>query len=433
MYVRVMRAKPRTRVKTTGIPQYGALADIATLKRYRQLEALDRVLRSVSKVQDLDVILNTALDNIMEVIDGAYGTILLGDKEPGVLYHRVYRGLPPEGLEEIRIPIGKGLAGMVASTGEPVSIEDVSRDRRALPQELFGVKRVGALICAPIKRWDDVMGAIVVASDKAGRFDAQDVAILNSIGDCLATAIIKTVVERKISKGMARYQALLRHALSAQEDERKRVARELHDETSQALASLTFRLQAAIQMAETQGFGDGRFKDSLRKAHSHAVQAGNEIVKLMMDLRPTLLDDLGMPAAIQRYAKDNLEARGINVAMEFNGGEHRLPGEVEVACFRVAQGLISNIVRHSEAKNVRIKIEYDSSKAALCIEDDGIGFNVDKITEIEPNGRGAGLFTMRERLRLIGGTGKIESGPGKGTRITVSVPIIRDLQDLANG
>ena len=152
----------------------------------------------------------------------------------------------------------------------------------------------------------------------------------------------------------------------------------------------------------------------------------------MMDLRPTLLDDIGMPAAIHRYAKDTLESKGIHVIVEFIGKEYRLPAEVEVAFFRVAQGLISNILRHSEATNASIKVEYDANKAVLYIEDDGIGFDVNKITDIEPNGRGAGLFTMRERLRLVGGIGIIESSLGQGTRITVTVPIIRDLKDLAD-
>jgi signal transduction histidine kinase len=185
-------------------------------------------------------------------------------------------------------------------------------------------------------------------------------------------------------------------------------------------------------MAETRGFGDAKFRESLEKAHSSAEQAGQEIVRLMMDLRPTLLDDLGMAAAIYRYAKDALEPKGINVSMECIGREHRLPTEVEVACFRVAQGLVSNVVQHSRARNVSIRVECSRHKALLRVEDDGSGFDVDKITEIEPGGRGAGLFTMRERLSLVGGTGQIESSPGHGTRITVTVPIVKDLGDLAN-
>ena len=407
---------------------------VSTLKRYRQLELLERIASTANGLQDMDIILNSVLDDALELVGGSVGGILLMDKEPGMLYYRTHRGFSERDVEEVRIPIGTGILGGAAKTGEPVLIKDISRDPKVLKAESGGAEHIKGFMCLPLKRRDEIVGVIIVASHQAGRFGGEELSLLGSVSDYLAAAVIRSiVVDRKISKGMARYQALLQYALGAQEDERKRIARELHDETSQTLASLTFRLQAAIQVAEIKGYGDAKFKGSLRKAQDCAVQAGNEIVKLMMDLRPTLLDDLGMAAAIQRYAKDILEARGINVTMESIGGEYRLPAEIEVALFRVAQGLISNILRHAEAKNVLIRVECDSSKAVLYIEDDGIGFDVNKITDIEPNGRGAGLFTMRERLRLVGGIGNIESGPGEGTRITVTVPIIRGLEDLQDG
>ena len=402
------------------------------LRRYYRLEILERVSHAVNGLRDLDAILNIGLDSALEVVKSAIGGILFVDNQSQTLHYRTHRGFV-EDVDKIVIPLGKGIAGRVAQTGMSIFTEDVYRDPRVLQLELGGVEHLRVFIGMPLKRRQGTVGVLVIASQESGMFAADDISVFSSICGYLATSVIRATVDAKIAKGMARYQALLHYALGAQEDERKRLARELHDETSQTLTSLTFRLQAAIQMAETKGFGDKKFKESLRKAHSCAVQAGNEIVKLMMDLRPTLLDDLGMSAAIQHYAKDTLEARGINVTMKFIGGEYRLPVEVEVACFRVAQGLMSNILRHSKAKNVLIKIECDASKAVLCIEDDGIGFDVDKITEIEPDGRGAGLFTMRERLRLVGGIGVIESKPGQGTKIIVTVPIILDLKDLADG
>lgn len=429
----LLRAPNDIQLGTTRDGSTDTRLNALTLKRYHRLEILERVARAANGLQDVDTILNISLDSILEIIEVTAGGILLMDKEPGVLYYRTHRGLSVRHIAGIRIPVGEGTIGRVTKTGEPVLIEDVSGEPCVFQRELGGVERFRGLICVPLKRRDEIVGAIVVMSQKRGRFGNEDLDLLSYISDYVAHAVIRTtVVDRKISKGMARYQALLQYALTAQEDERKRIARELHDETSQTLTSLTFRLQAAIQMAEAKGFGDARFKESLHKAHAYAVQAGNEIVKLMMNLRPTLLDDLGMPAAIYRYAKDTLEPGGININAEFIGGKHRLPAEVEVACFRVAQGLISNILRHSQAKNALIKVECNPGKAVLYIEDDGIGFDVGKMIEVEPNGRGAGLFTMRERLRLVGGTGNIESSPGKGTRIIVTVPVIRSLEDLAN-
>jgi len=170
-------------------------------------------------------------------------------------------------------------------------------------------------------------------------------------------------------------------------------------------------------------------RDRLKTTQSYAVYAGNEIVKLMKELRPTLLDELGMPAAIHRYAKDTLQAQGINVSTEFRGMDRRFRPEVEVTFFRIAQGMIGNILEHSEAKNASIKLECKARECVLRIEDDGKGFDVSKLTRVDASGRGAGLFTMKERVRLIGGNCLIKSRLGQGTRITVKVPLARDTAD----
>jgi len=179
-------------------------------------------------------------------------------------------------------------------------------------------------------------------------------------------------------------------------------------------------------MAEMKGIGDAEFMDKLRATHSHAVHAGNEIVRLMKELRPTLLDELGMPAAIHRYAKDTLQARGINLSAEFTGTERRFPPQVEVTLFRVAQGVIGNILEHSEAKNASIRLECNAAECILRIEDDGKGFDISKLKRVDPNGRGAGIFTMKERVGLVGGNCRIESRPGRGTRVVAKVPVTED-------
>jgi two-component system sensor histidine kinase DegS len=149
----------------------------------------------------------------------------------------------------------------------------------------------------------------------------------------------------------------------------------------------------------------------------------------MRELRPSLLDELGLSAAIHRYAKDTLQAQGINVSMEFTGTEEQLPLEVGVTLFRVAQGAIGNILEHSAAKNTSIKLQCNARECLLSIEDDGTGFDVGKVTQVDPSGRGAGLFAMKERVRLVGGACRVESQPGRGTKVIVKVPLETDIAD----
>ena len=398
------------------------------LRRHHQLLALSHISGAVSGSQDLDAILRIALDNVLEIINGAVGGILLLDEGTKTLRYRVQRGLSAR-IADTQLHLGEGITGTVAQTGNPVLVEDISKDQRAAHPDLISAEGLKGFISIPLKVKEKVVGVMNIASHLAGRFGADDLSLLNSIGDYLGTTIEQARLYRRLEKAGERYRALLQHALSTQEQERKRIARELHDETSQALTSLTLRLQAIIGLAEMKGFGDAEFIEMLRTVHSYAVYAGSEIVKIMKELRPTLLDELGLSAAIHRCAKDNLQARGINVSANFVGTDRRLPSEIEVTLFRVAQGLIGNILEHSQAKNAAIKLECDDTKCMLQIEDDGKGFDVSKITRVEPSGRGAGLFTMKERVSLIGGHCHIESQPGHGSKLRVEVPLAGEVID----
>ncbi|MFC2035569.1 GAF domain-containing protein [Chloroflexota bacterium] len=401
--------------------------NVQIFKRHHQLVALNRISDAVSGLQDLDTILNIALDNVLDIINGTIGGILFMDKEPDTLYYRIQRGLSAGYANSVRIPFGEGVSGRVAKTGNPIILEDISKDSRTVNKDLVSTENLKGFISVPLKAKDKVVGVMNIASHEPGKFSDDDVALLNSISNYLGIAIEQSRLYARLTRGSERYRSLLQHSLTAQENERKRVARELHDETSQALTSLTLSLQAAIQMVEMQGIGDPKFLERLKKAHSYAVHASYETVKLMKELRPTLLDELGMPAAIHRYAKDTLETKGISVSMEVKGTEDRLQPEVEVTFFRIAQGLIGNILQHSEAKNVTIKLDCSTSECILYVDDDGKGFDINKLTRVEPSGRGAGLFTMRERISLIGGTGYVESQPGKGTRVVTRAPLNKDM------
>ena len=397
------------------------------LRRHHQLLALSHISGAVSGLWDLDAILRIALDNVLEIINGDIGGILLLDEETKTLRYRMQRGLSAKYADEIRMRMGEGIGGRVAQTGEPMLLEDISQDPRAIYPDLISAEGLKGFISIPLKAKDKVVGVMNLASHVAGRFGTDDISLLSSISDYLGTAIEQARLYARLASAGERYQTLLQHALSTQEEERKRIARELHDETSQALTSLTLNLQAIIQMAEMKGVRDTELMEKLKTTHSYAIHAGHEVVKLMKELRPTLLDELGLPAAIHRYAKDTLQAQGIEVSAEFIGMEERLPPEVEVTLFRVAQGVIGNILEHSMAKNASIKLSCSASECLLRIEDDGKGFNVSKITRVDPSGRGAGVFTMKERVKLVGGVCHIESRPGKGTRVVVKVPLGKDM------
>ncbi|MFC1929926.1 GAF domain-containing protein [Chloroflexota bacterium] len=400
------------------------------LRRHHQLLALSHISSAVSGLKDLDATLKIALDSVLDLFSSTVGGILLANESGKMLSYSVHDGLSPRYTENRRIAFGEGIAGKVAQTGETILVDDVSRDPRAARPDLVSAEGIKGFVSIPLKSKKKVMGVMNIFSHTPSRFGADDVSLLNSIGDYLGTTIEQAKLYDRLARVGERYKVLLQHSLTAQEQERKRIAQELHDETAQSLTSLTLSLQALIGMAEIKGYTDETFIEKLKKTHSYTVHAGNEIVRLMKELRPTLLDELGLPAAIHRHAKNTLQAHGINVFAEFKGTDRRFQPEVEVTLFRIAQGAIGNILEHSGAKNSWIKLECDNKNCALTIRDDGKGFDVSKLTGVERSGRGTGLFTMRERTSMLGGSGYIESRPGHGTKIIATVPQTRTVEDL---
>lgn len=212
---------------------------------------------------------------------------------------------------------------------------------------------------------------------------------------------------------------LLRRLISAQEDERRRVARELHDETSQALTSISATLQAAT----TQLPGDSPARPRLKRVQDLVLQALDGIYRLVRDLRPALLDDMGLLMAVKSYAEDRFEPLGIKLHWETAGTEHALPGDVQVALFRVIQEALTNIAHHSGAKIASISIEFKEDAVAVEIEDDGNGFDVQAALASK---EAWGLYGMTERIELLGGTIRVVSNISEGTIINIEISVSQE-------
>jgi signal transduction histidine kinase len=227
---------------------------------------------------------------------------------------------------------------------------------------------------------------------------------------------------RQLKERDAGRQELLHKVISAQEDERKRLARELHDETSQTLSALAMKIETALA-----AWPAAPSRDRLVEAKGLTVRTLEELHRLIFDLRPSVLDDLGLLSAIRWYAERHLEPRGISVRCEFSGFGGRLMPELETALFRVAQEAITNIAKHSAADTVLIQGLERDGRIWIEIEDDGKGFSPESLPPPAARERGLGLLGMRERVELFGGTLELDSAPGSGTRIAVSVPVVQEV------
>ncbi|HEU4368194.1 MAG TPA: PAS domain-containing protein, partial [Methylomirabilota bacterium] len=212
---------------------------------------------------------------------------------------------------------------------------------------------------------------------------------------------------------------LLNQVITVQEEERRRIARELHDETAQSLASLLLGL-SALGEARTVKAARGQARD----LHQVATRALAEVRRLAWGLRPSVLDDLGLAAALQRYTEDFGRTRGVVVEVETAGlDEDRMPAAVEIALYRILQEALSNVARHAGAGRVGVRLRRRAASVAMVVEDDGRGFDPRTPPTPPTAARGLGIHTMRERAAVLRGALTIDSEPGRGTRVAVEIPL----------
>ena len=221
---------------------------------------------------------------------------------------------------------------------------------------------------------------------------------------------------------------LLRKVITAQEEERRRIARELHDETGQAITALVVGMDTAALAPDTDVAG---IRERLGELRAVAVDALEDVHRLIHDLRPSVLDDLGLVTGLKWYAETRLQPAGIPVRVTVTGEESRLPAEMETALFRIGQEAISNVARHAQATNARVGLDFRNGTITLEVEDDGVGFDVASVLDSADPRREWGVLGMRERASLMGGTLQVTSAPANGTRVRASIPLQKGGHDGA--
>ncbi len=254
---------------------------------------------------------------------------------------------------------------------------------------------------------------------RAGRFEER--APISPLADRGLERLTRTF--NAMLDGLEGYRWRLREvaarALRAEEEERKRIARELHDETAQSLSALLIRLSMLRREQDpaARDAGMDEFREQL-------VATLNGVRRYARGLRPPALAELGLTPAIEEFVRSLSEATGLDAHLAAERLDGLLTPEAELVIYRVVQEALSNVVRHARASTARVTLERRDDAVRATIEDDGIGFDVDDA--LRGDGRGLGLFGMRERATYVGGHVDIESRPGAGTRVRVTVPLAEE-------
>jgi len=379
-------------------------------------ETLSATAQALTQTLDLDHVINSLLDHLRQVVpsDTAGVTLLEAEARPAVQALRGYgdwvdRGdIPSFPIDGITDSIIRRLELARESLAIPNLDNEPANGDQTNPE------RICNWLIVPIIASDKVIGLVELGRAGTEPFNQKQVRWAEALVSQAAVAIQNAWLFGQVRSSSERLQSLARKLVEIQENERYHIARELHDEAGQALSSLKLSLGRLEQDPDcTQ-----RMKQQLQDLKGVADGVLDELHRLAMDLRPVVLDHLGLVAALQQYA-NNLNSEQLSVQFKVVGFDgDRLVRDAETSLYRIVQEALTNVVCHAHAKNVGILLEKAGGKVKVFVEDDGVGFSPDYIEQKER----LGLVGMRERAEMMGGRLTIESIPEKGTSVIVEVP-----------
>jgi signal transduction histidine kinase len=369
----------------------------------QQLESLNEIGGALVGELQLEPLLDLVVRRLRELIDARVVAIALPSGD--TLRIAAADGEGASAIEAVESLPADSKTARVLERGRSEHVDSLLEDPE-VDQNVTRRLEASTGLYVPLLVRERAIG-VLVAHDKIGpdpRFTSADLRLAEQFTTRAAIAV-------DLSHRVAR--DALRRVVAGQELERRRLARELHDETGQALTSILLGLRA---VEESQG------ADAMRKAASDlrelVVATLQDVRRLAVQLRPKALDDFGLAPALERLTQTFAEATELHVDVEARLGEERLPAEVETTLYRIVQEALTNVVKHAEASNVSILLMRRDATATVVIEDDGKGFDPEHVRE----GR-VGLLGMRERVELHDGRLTIESVPGSGTTLVAEVPV----------
>ncbi len=375
--------------------------------------SLDAIAAALSRRVPKGTLLDIALERVLGIMEGSTGWVMVVRAGDAALETWASRGLDKPIPPETPCPGADGCScRRIVSGADPFGIFSASHCRL-----LAEAENHSAFVSVPLKAQDRVVGILNIASEKHG---PEEIGLLASMGKQIGLALENAELWEALHHKEEVRARLLGHVIAAQEDERKRVARELHDETGQKLSAVIMGLGAADD-ALSRGVPQG--KQIVRDTREVAVEALEGIRQLILGLRPSVLDDFGLAPGLRRIAEELSRLCSMEIRVTSDGLDGSLPPEAEIVLFRILQEGMNNAVRHSRGRRVMVHVGRNGSEVNALVEDDGKGFDLAMVAAHTENGRGLGLIGMQERASLLGGEVNVHSAPGTGTRLHVRLPL----------
>jgi len=380
-------------------------------KQTERLEALQSISVHITSTLYLEDVLHLIVKSAQDLLEVGEGALAISPEVKRRSNDRTLHDIRTEGFRTVRLdPTRKGPGRLAFESKAPVVM---GYDRSNL----------STLIAAPLILQDGTnLGILAVGTKNHREFVQEEARLLGSLASQAAIAIENALLLEEAKRSGEKVKTLYSHMLALQEEDRKRISRELHDEAGQGLEALKIELDL-LRKALPKDHPKAKAHKMIGSMEALSDRVLQEIRRLTYDLRPTILDSLGLLPAIRWYARSFSKRYRIKVETEGSLGKLGIPPDLKTILYRIVQESLTNIAKHSGAKNVSIKLATKNNRLILSIEDNGRGFNAEEVLNMANKSKGLGIVGIRERLSAVEGSFSLSSALGKGTKLVVSVPL----------
>lgn len=413
-----------------------------TRRQFEVMRALHNISLDITSRLESKHVLKAILEQAAHLLRAQGSSLAVYDSQTDQVRKIAIHNVLPE-YEGVVLRPGEGSAGHVVATGKPLIVNDYRNWAGRSP--IFRNSPYDAILCVPLRWEGQVFGALSVLDQGERRpFTEDDVQLLSLFADLASIALknaelyaqvvqLSQQLEQKVeqrthelaraqeelARKAEQLQRLLAVTVYVQEEERTRIARDLHDGSNQLITGALYEIQAA-----QESILDGRPEAGLAKLKTakrllRKIESENR--RIISGLRPSILDSQGLVPALTWYANSFEERYPIACTVRISGQPGRLTSKVETAIYRIVQESLNNVAAHAQARKVQIRIDFRPTRLRIVVEDDGIGFDRESVLAAAPGQMG--LIGMRERAQSIGGRIEVQSLPGHGTRIALDLPL----------
>jgi len=402
-------------------------AEIQIRRQTVRAEALARIANQLNAKLELDSVLHAVCDETCCTLNVPAVGVVVYQHAKKDLYHMASLDLAAADWTHAHPPSRTQLEAAAMKLDRFILQVDLQDNPSLVEPQIYQSLNAHYLICANLVHEGRLIGRLDLFTDEATLIGEDEITLLKGIADEAALAITNARLYTALRLEERTRADLLHQVIGAQEDERMRISRELHDETSQSLTALLIGLDT-IRIAAQSDIS--RIESHIHNLKSITEEMLRNIHRLIADLRPSLLDDLGLIAAIEWYGEQRLKPCGLTFCLQDETLKKRLPRPVETVLFRIVQEGLTNILRHAQASSVLVRLDQNHDLIRLEICDDGVGFDPQLLESLDLGGRGLGLRGMHERAKILGGSLEVESTPGEGTSVRICFPIYRDEESV---